>query len=237
MAHGDIYPAEQAEAALAGWFRIGNLSALRELALLWLAATLAEDRRRQRPSGPLSGAPQARERVVVALTDSQDGERLIRRAARLAARSAGDLLAVHVARPGGTGDAALTTQPQLVRSVGGSYHQLSDDDIPAALLTFARAENATQLVLGATRRSWRSALLPRTAIQSRVLRGSPGIDVHIVTRGTTRSSRGYGAGRPAAPSPIGWDRARGWLAFPWMTRRTYTNIRDSDIYRPSIYPR
>jgi two-component system sensor histidine kinase KdpD len=234
MADGDLYPAEQAEAALAGWFRIGNLSALRELALLWLAATLAEDRHRHRPGGPLPGAPRARERVVVALTDSADGERLIRRAARLAARSAGDLLAVHVARPGGTGHAALTTQPQLVRSVGGTYHQLSGDDVPAALLTFAQAENATQLVLGATRRSWRSALLPRTAIQSRVLRGSPGIDVHIVTRGTASPSRGDHARRPAAPSPTGWDRARGRLAFPWMTRGTYPGIRDSDVYRPSI---
>jgi two-component system sensor histidine kinase KdpD len=184
MAHGDIYPAEEAAAALASWFRIGHLSALRELALLWLAAMLAGDRHRHRPGGPLPGAPQARERVVVALTDNSDGEGLIRRAARLAARSGGDLLAVHVARPGGpagSGHAALTTQPQLVRSVGGTYHQLSDNDISAALLIFAQAENATQLVLGATRRSWRSALLPRATTRSRVLRGATGIDVHFVT--------------------------------------------------------
>ncbi|HEY2574870.1 MAG TPA: hypothetical protein VGI74_01040, partial [Streptosporangiaceae bacterium] len=121
-----------------------------------------------------------------------------------------------------------------VRSVGGTYHQLSDDDIPAALLTFAQAENATQLVLGAARRSWRSALVPRTAIQSRVLRGSPGIDVHIVTRDTTRQPRGDDARQLAAPSPIGWNRTRGWLAFPWMTRGTYPSMREIDMYRPSI---
>jgi len=94
-----------------------------------------------------------------------------------------DLLAVHVARPGsppGTGQAALITQPQLVRSAGGTYHELCDDDIPAALLVFAQAENATQLVLGATRRSWRSVLLPMSTIPSRVLRGAAGVDVHIV---------------------------------------------------------
>jgi two-component system sensor histidine kinase KdpD len=184
MAHGDIYPAVQAQAALADWFRIGNLSALRELALLWLAAMLAENRHRDRPSGPLPGGPPARERVVVALPGGPDDQTLIRRAARIAARTAGDLLAVHVARPAGpadTGRAALTAQRRLVSSVGGTYHQLSDDDIPAALLTFAQAENATQLVLGATRRSWRSALLPRTAVRSQVLRAATGIDVHIVT--------------------------------------------------------
>ena len=82
--------------------------------------------------------------------------------------------------PDGTGQAALITQPQLVRSAGGSYHELCDDDIPAALLVFAQAENATQLVLGATRRSWRSVLLPMSTIPSRVLRGAAGVDVHIV---------------------------------------------------------
>jgi len=173
MSRGDIYPAEEAEAALAGWFSIGHLSALRELALLWLAAKLT--RYRHRLGGPLPSAPQARERVVVALTGRPYGERLIRRAARLAARSGGDLLAVHVARlssPPADDHVALAAQRQLVRSVGGTYHHLSGDDIPAALLTFAQAENATQLVLGAARRFWRSALLPRATIQSRVLRGA-----------------------------------------------------------------
>jgi two-component system, OmpR family, sensor histidine kinase KdpD len=125
QARGDIYPAEQAKAALAGWFRIGNLSALRELVLPWLAAALAGDR--HQPGGPHPDARHERERVVVALTDSPDGEGLIRRAARLAARSGGDLLAVHVARPGsppGTGQAALITQPQLVRSAGGTYREM-----------------------------------------------------------------------------------------------------------------
>ena len=181
MRGGDIYPAEQAKAALAGWFRIGNLSALRELALLWLAAALTGDR--HQPGGPRPGARHERERVVVALTGGPDGEGLIRRAARLAARSGGDLLAVHVARAGsspGTGQAVFITQPQLVRSAGGTYHELCDDDIPAALLVFAQAENATQLVLGATRRSWRSVLLPMSTIPSRVLRGAAGVDVHIV---------------------------------------------------------
>jgi two-component system sensor histidine kinase KdpD len=46
MARGHIYPPHQAQAALAGWFRIGNLSALREFALLWLAVKLASDPQR-----------------------------------------------------------------------------------------------------------------------------------------------------------------------------------------------
>jgi hypothetical protein len=65
---------------LAGWFRIGNLSALRELALLWLAAKLASDPQRYRPGGQVPGSGRARERVLVALSGGPEGQTLIRRA-------------------------------------------------------------------------------------------------------------------------------------------------------------
>jgi two-component system sensor histidine kinase KdpD len=182
IARGRVHPPEQAEAALDGGFRIGPLSALRELALLWLAATVARNARRYRPGSPVHDSKQARERIVVALAGGPEGQTLIRRAARIATRSGGDLLAVHIIRPGGpAGAAALAAQRQLTESIGGTYHQLTDRDIPAALLTFAHAENATQLVLGARHRSWLSALRPRTRITSRVIHGSSGTDVHIIT--------------------------------------------------------
>ena len=183
LARGHIYPAEQAEAALGGWFQTGNLSALRELALLWLAAALAGGPRRHLRGGGDPGSGQARERVVVALSGGPEGEMLIRRAARIAARSGGDLLAVHAARPGRparSGRAGLAAQRRLAESAGGSYHQLADQDIPAALLAFAHAHNATQLVLGATPRTWRAVLRP-ASIRSRVIRHGGGLDVHIVT--------------------------------------------------------
>src|SRR5580693_6982035 len=171
LARGHIYPADQAEAALGGWFQTGNLSALRELALLWLAAALAGAPRRHLPGGgDPSGGP--------------EGETLIRRAARIAARSGGDLLAVHAARPGrraGSGRAVLAAQRRLAESAGGTYHHLADQDIPAALLAFAHAHNATQLVLGATPRGRLAALRPAASIRSRVIRRGGGLDVHIVT--------------------------------------------------------
>jgi len=183
LADGHIYPADQVEAALGGWFQTGNLSALRELALLWLAATLAGGPRRHLPGGGDPGSGQARERVVVALSGGPEGGTLIRRAARIAARSGGDLLAVHAARPGrpaGSGRAVLAAQRRLAESAGGTYHQLADEDIPAALLAFAHAHNATQLVLGARPRTRRAALRP-ASIRSRVIRDGGGLDVHIVT--------------------------------------------------------
>src|ERR1700689_4230755 len=198
MAHGNIYPPEKIDAALTNYFRSGNLSALRELALLWLADKVDEGLQRYRSEHKITSAWEARERVVVALTGGPEGRTLIRRAARIAARSSGgDLLAVHITKSDGlTGadPAALASQRRLVESVGGSYHQVVGDNIPEALLAFARAENAPQLVLGASRRSWLSAMLTGPGIGSRTIRGSGDIDVHIVTH--SEMGRGRGLPRP-----------------------------------------
>jgi two-component system sensor histidine kinase KdpD len=196
MAHGNIYPPEKIDAALTNYFRTGNLSALRELALLWLADKVEDGLQRYRTEHKIQGTWEARERVVVALTGGPEGKTLIRRAARIAARSSGgDLLAVHVTKSDGlTGanPAALASQRRLAESVGGTYHQVIGDNISEALLAFARAENATQLVLGASRRSWLSAMLTGPGIGSRTIRGSGDIDVHIVTH----SEMGRGRGLP-----------------------------------------
>jgi two-component system sensor histidine kinase KdpD len=185
MAHGNIYPPEKIDAALTNYFRAGNLTALRELALLWLADKVDEGLQKYRAEHDITATWEARERVVVALTGGPEGDTLIRRAARIAARSTGgDLLAVHVTKSDGlTGanPANLARQRQLVESLGGTYHQVVGDDISDALLTFAKAENATQLVIGASRRSWLLALLTGPGIGSRTIRDSGAIDVHMVT--------------------------------------------------------
>jgi two-component system, OmpR family, sensor histidine kinase KdpD len=185
MAHGNIYPPEKIDAALTNYFRAGNLTALRELALLWLADKVDEGLQRYRAEHHITSTWEARERVVVALTGGPEGDTLIRRAARVAARSSGgDLLAVHVTKSDGlTGanPANLARQRQLVESLGGTYHQVVGDEISEALLTFAKAENATQLVLGASRRGWLLALLTGPGIGSRTIHASGAIDVHIVT--------------------------------------------------------
>ena len=196
MAHGNIYKPEKIDAALTHYFRVGNLSALRELALLWLADKVDEGLQRYRAAHDIHGTWEARERVVVALTGGPEGDTLIRRAARIAARSTGgDLLAVHVTRSDGlTGadPAALASQRRLAEGLGGTYHQVVGENVPEALLTFARAENATQLVLGASRRKWLSALLTGPGVSMRTIRESGDIDVHIVTH----SEMGRGRGLP-----------------------------------------
>ena len=97
LAHGNIYPAERVDAALANYFRPGNLGALRELALLWLADRVEESLTAYLDAHGISEAWETRERVVVGLTGFPSGEAAIRRAARMAGRVGGELIGVHVA--------------------------------------------------------------------------------------------------------------------------------------------
>jgi two-component system, OmpR family, sensor histidine kinase KdpD len=203
MAHGNIYQPAKIDAALTNYFRVGNLGALRELALLWLADKVDEGLQRYRAAHDIHGTWEARERVAVALTGGPEGDTLIRRAARIAARSAGgDLLAVHITRPDGlTGadPAALARQRVLAESLGGTYHQVVGENVSQALLDFARAENATQLVLGASRRNWLSSLLTGPGVSLRTIRESGDIDVHIVTHAQMGRGRGLPRGRGGLP--------------------------------------
>jgi two-component system sensor histidine kinase KdpD len=184
MAHGNIYPPERIDAALGNYFRIGNLTALRELALLWVAGKVDTELDRYRAEHGIRATWEARERVVVALSGGPEGENLIRRAARIAARSTGsDLLAVHVTaddgltRPHGGDLARMRT---LVEELGGTYHQVFGHDVARALIDFARGVNATQLVLGASRsRRFAHLINPGVATAATALSGS--IDVHLVT--------------------------------------------------------
>ncbi|RFA21142.1 sensor histidine kinase [Subtercola boreus] len=185
LAGGFVYPATRIDAALSNYFRLGNLTALRELALLWLADEVDSALKNYRREHGIQNKWEARERVVVALTGGPEGETLIRRGARIAARSAGgQLLVVHVSSDDGLRDAspgALLAQRKLAETLNGSYHQVVSDDIPHGLVEFARAENATQLVIGVSRRSRLSALLTGPGIGATVIRESGDIDVHIVT--------------------------------------------------------
>ncbi len=96
MAHGNVYKSDRIDAALANYFRPGNLAALRELALLWLADRVDEGLEDYRARNSITEPWETRERVLVAITGAPGAAALIRRAARMAHRSRGELLGVHV---------------------------------------------------------------------------------------------------------------------------------------------
>ncbi|MET0976482.1 MAG: universal stress protein, partial [Leifsonia sp.] len=180
LAGGLVYPAERIDAALSNYFRLGNLTALRELALLWLADEVDSALKAYRVEHGIDRKWEARERVVVALTGGPEGETLLRRGARIASRSSGgELIAVHVTNPDGMRarhPGALDGQRTLVEQLGGTFHQVVGEDVPRALVDFARAANATQLVIGVSRRSRLAAAFTGPGIGATVIRESGDID-------------------------------------------------------------
>jgi two-component system, OmpR family, sensor histidine kinase KdpD len=186
MAHGNVYPPDRIDAALTHYFRPGNLTALRELALLWLADRVEEGLQRYRAEHGIAAPWETRERIVVGIAGDGDDQAVIRRAARIAARTPGcELIAVHVRPDDGltAGDPAdLDAQRVLVTSLGGSFRQIPGDDVADALLRFAGAENATQMVLGASRRSRFLTLIAGKSTPTRLTRRAEHLDVHLVSR-------------------------------------------------------
>ena len=185
LARGDIYPAERVDAALGNYFRAGNLAALRELALLWIADRVEEGLAEYRARHGISETWETRERVLVALTGSRDGDRLVRRAARMAQRLNADLIAVHVRPQTGlaTSPAGLLEQQgRLVEQLGGTYREVAGADVGEALVETARALNATQIVLGAKERSGWSEFVSGSVVSTVIRRSGVGLDVHVIGR-------------------------------------------------------
>ncbi len=207
LAHGNVYRPEKVDAALSHYFRLGNLTALRELALLWVADRVDEGLERYRAEQGIDATWAARQRIVVAVTGGAESATLLRRGALIAGRSAGrTLVAVHVLRGDGAATAPadrLASLRRLTEELGGTFHTVVGDDIAAAVLEFARSVNASQVVVGVSRKS-RLAQLVAPSTADLIVRGSGDIDVHVVTH--EDAGRRPRPGRPALP--------RRWL--PWV---------------------
>ena len=186
MAHGNIYTADKIDASLSNYFRVGNLSALRELALLWLADRVEDALQRYQDAHSIEATWETRERLIVGVTGTDADEALLRRAARIASRSGAELFAVHVVTTDATrrsgGDTELARG--LVREFEGRFEEVVDDDVATALVSFARKERGTQIVLGASRprQPWR----PPSGVVEKVLRHARDLDVHVIAVGGQR---------------------------------------------------
>ena len=183
LSHGNVYAAERVDAALSNYFRPGNLTALRELALLWLADQVDAALAKYRADKKITDTWEARERVVVAVTGGPESDTLVRRAFRIASKSSAELMVVHVVRGDGLSGVSAPQMGkvrELAASLGATVHTVVGDDVPTALLDFAREMNATQLVIGTSRRS-RWARIFDEGIGASVVQHSGKIDVHMVT--------------------------------------------------------
>ena len=187
MLHGNIYPTEKIPQALTNFFRADNLTALRELALRFLAdeteEELLEYLQRHHSQAPWETA----ERVMVGVTAAPGTEVLIRRASRMAARLKTDLHVVHVTGGGGerrSDSGRLAEVRRVVVDVGANWHEVAGDDVVETLAAFARQHQITQIVIGASQRSRWQELKGGGSIVKRFtqLAASGDVDVHIIGR-------------------------------------------------------
>ena len=192
MAHGNIYAADKVDAALSRYFREGNLSALRELALLWLADRVDEGLELYRDQHDIDSTWATRERIVAAVTGGPESAVLMRRAARIASRiGGGEWLALLITRRDGLVGIApgqLHGLQSMAENMGGTFHTVVGDDVATAILDFARAENASQILIGASRRGRISTIL-RPGIGEFVIAESGDVDIHIVTHDEARKNK------------------------------------------------
>ena len=186
MVHGNIYPKERVPGALTHFFRTENLTALRELALRFLADETDEELLeylRQRESRTVW---ETCERIMVAVT-AASGTGVLRRAARIASRFKAELDVVHVigseAGPQETGR-SIDSLRELTADVGARWNEITDDDPARTIARFAREHQITQIVIGYSKPSRWHQLTGGGSDVSRIIReaGAVGIDVHVIAR-------------------------------------------------------
>jgi len=187
MLHGNIYPEEQAPQALTHFFRTDNLIALRELALRFLADQTDEELLAYLRQQEAATVWETAERIMVAVTAEPGNDGLLRRAARIAARTKADLDAVHVVAndASSAADQQATAQlRELATDVGARWHEIQDDDPARAIARFARQHQITQIVIGSSHRSRWQQLAGGGSHVVKVIReaGAVGIDVHVIAR-------------------------------------------------------
>jgi two-component system sensor histidine kinase KdpD len=205
----NVYAPEKVDAALSNYFRRGNLTALRELALLWLADQVDAALAKYRADNKITATWEARERVVVAVTGGPESETLVRRASRIASKSSAELMIVHVVRGDGLSGISAPQMGkvrELAASLGATLHTVVGDDLPKALLDFAREMNATQLVIGTSRRS-RWARIFDEGIGAAIVQSSGKIDVHMVTHEEAKSGFTVPSASPRERRALSWVAA------------------------------
>lgn len=183
LQEGKVYLPEQSALAAEGFFKDTNLTALRELALRFVAERVEKRLRELRATSPLQTIWRSGERLLVAVGPSPSSLQLVRWTRRMAAAQGASWIAVSVegSRPL-TPEAArgLEQNLALARELGAEIVMVHDDEVVSALVRVALQNNATQIVVGRSRSPrWLDFLRGGNLVQ-RLLRQCGPIDIYIV---------------------------------------------------------
>jgi two-component system, OmpR family, sensor histidine kinase KdpD len=180
MMHGNIYPdSRKAELALNRFFTTDNLTALRELALMRVANRVDDTLLASWSKGR---TPETRERVLVCISRPRVSEDLIGRGGRIAQRSKGELLVMHVSTGENEPDPQwLKPVRRLALDLGGEFHVVQAEDPVEAVLSFAYQRHVTQILVGESLRSRWKEVLRGSFVNQLICRASK-VDIHVIAR-------------------------------------------------------
>lgn len=210
LQEGKVYVPEQAARAIQQFFRMGNLTALRELALRRSADRVDEQMRAYMQTRAIPGPWPAGERLLVCIGSHALGERLVRAARRLADELKAEWLAVHVETPGAARQSQDNADQvarilQLTEELGGKAVALPGQDVADAILDYARQHNVTKIMVGKSLRPrWIEFL--HGSIVDRLIAHSGNIDIYVVSAEVEGGT---------STAPVLWRPHRPWLRYAW----------------------
>lgn len=217
LKEGKVYVPGQAEQALKKFFRPGNINALRELALRFMASRVDQDMAEYMRSHQIAGPWPTAGRVMVCVSASPFSAQLIRAAKRLSEGLRAEFLAVHVDTSGRRfpmGEKEhdrIARNMRLAEDLGGKTITTVGINIVQEILDIARSHNVTSIVVGKPRHSRLWELL-HGALVDKLIRYSSGINVYII-QGSAEEDHGISI-KTSTPTttPISWLQAAGGLA-------------------------
>ena len=211
LKEGKVYVPDRIDHALEGFFKVGNLMALREMALRRAADRVDADMQRYRTEQGVTGLWPARERVLVCVAPNRLASRVVRAAARMAAASHAEPIALVVeserqqGRPESQHEAARQAL-RLAESLGMETASLSGHDIAGEIIAFARRRNVNLVVVGKPIKArWREILFG--SVVDELVRRSGEIDVHVITAAATEPTK-------AGPKP---QTPASYVGYAWTT--------------------
>ncbi|MDZ5454286.1 sensor histidine kinase KdpD [Labrys sp. ZIDIC5] len=199
LEEGKVYLPDNARRAADGFFKPGNLTALRELALRRTTERVDDQMLAYLRQNAIEGPWETADRLIVCVGPDTFSQQVVRAAGRLATGLNADWLAVTVERPGqevgGEALAGLEANLRLAERLGAEVRRLNGHDYVGEILRLASAENVTQIVLGSGKASWWQRVTGRSLADD-LLHRSGEINVTVITN----------TGNEAPPARRWWRR-------------------------------
>jgi len=187
LREGKVYVPDQAKEAIQNFFRKGNLTALRELALRRTAERVDAEMRLYMRDHAIPKTWPVTERLMVCVSPSPHAASIVRAAKRMAAGLRAEWIVANVETPAHArlleADRARLTQTlRLAEQLGAETVTLSGRSISEEILTYARARNVSKIIVGRTIRPLLKRIL-QSSIVDALVRGSGDIDIYVISRG------------------------------------------------------